>query len=1005
MGALWANRYTTLVVAMLVLFAGVEAYRALPQAVFPEVRFPRVSVFVSDGYLQVHVMLVRVTQPLEQAAKGVRDVTLVRSATTDGMSKIHVFFSRAIRPSTAYLLLEARLAQVPLPRGAHMTERLMMPNIYPFAEYALVSRTQTSSALMPAYAFTIRPRLLDIPGVYTVAGVGRGWPQVQVTLSPRRLMQWHLSSGSVTRFLRARQGPYFAGVAHTFRSQWLLTAAGRPATLAGLRALPVPVGHDTTLPLSALGRIQVGPPPRMRGAAAGRWPHALLIDIAAQAHANVEAVAQQVAHSIASLRRHLPPGDHLIADYDIARLIASSLHDVWLALIIGTLITFGVVFVFLGRADIALATVLVVPLSLGGTFVVLHGLGLGLNVMTLGGLTAAIGALVDHAIVVMEQASHRAHAASAADRLQQALAASGEVLPMMTFATLTSALVFVPLIFLGGTTGILFRQMAVALVSALVISQLVALSVTPLLAGFMSRRMPRAPRRSRAVRRARIVYARLLRRAMRRPLLGVAATAVIALVTYLLLTGLPTAFLPAWNEGIIAVPFRTAPSASARETLDVGRRLLHAALADHAIATGSIIAGQSLGNPRAPANKGDLVLTVRPGYATEAVIAKLRDRFRQLEPSLSMLKLHQMLVTELGNMTGAHSPLDVDLFGSDPRLLAHWAVRLKAALVASHAFSNVSLPAAYSGPAMTFSPRDRALLEGLAPHALAHELEAAFWGRPAGFLLQGSQILPIRVLVPPAPAAAGRIVPEAWARLPGHVSLLPLSDLARGHPVLHQPFINHQNLVPYVDIQLHPRAHEGLNAAAARARRIVGQMALPPSITARLGGYYKEQKASFAQMGVTLVLALLALLVLVGYQLGAQRPALAVLLATAQSAAGALLALRIRGIPLDSTAFLGMLLVFAVVVNNGILIFGQARLYRAVPGRLEVELACRRRLRPILMTMVADIGGFLPLAVGIGHGTDLLKPLATAVMGGLFVATASSLLIGPMLYTGFGRRR
>ncbi len=1003
--ALWANRHTTIVVALLVLFAGVAAYRSLPQAVFPEVRFPRVSVFVSDGYLPVHVMMVRVTEPLEQAAKGLRDVTRVRSVTTNGMSKIHVYFSRAIRPDTAYLLLEARLGQVLLPRGAHVTTRLMMPNIYPFAQYALVSRTRTSSALMPLYAFTIRPQLLDIPGVFTVDDVSRGWPQVQVALSPRRLMQWHLSAGSVVRFLRARQGPYFGGVVHTLHTQWLLTAAGRPATLAALRGLAVPIGPDATVPLASLGRIRIGPPPRLRGGAAGRWPHALLIDIAAQAHANVETVAQGVAQAVAHLRRHLPQGVHLIAIYDVARLITGSLHDVWLALIIGTVITFGVVFLFLGRADIAAATVLVVPLSLAGTFVVLHVLGLGLNIMTLGGLTAAIGALVDHAIVVMEQASHRAHAARAEDRLHEALAASADVLPMMTFATLTSALVFVPLIFLGGTTGILFRQMAIALVTALVISQLVALSVTPLLAGFLSRGSRRAVRRHRAVRRARVLYARLLRRLLRHPGPGLAATALMALATYLIFAGLPTAFLPAWNEGLIAVPYRTAASAGAATTLAVGRRFLRAALADPAIATGSVVAGQSLGNPRAPANKGDLVLTVRHGFATEPVIATLRRRFRALDPSLTMLKLHQMLVTELGNLTGAHSPLDVNLFGPDPVALAHWAERLKAALAASGDFANVSLPAAYSGPALVVTPRARALLQGLAPGALAQQMRAAFWGRRAGFLLRGSQILPIRVRVPPAPPMGGSILPEAWARLPAHVPLVPLSALARAHTLLHQPFINHQNLVPYVDIQLHPRAGEGLNVAAADARGIVRRLALPSSITAHLGGYYRQQTASFLQMGVTLILALLLLLVLVGYQLGALRPALAVLLATAQSALGALVALRLCGIPLDSTAFLGVLLVFAIVVNNGILIFAQARMRHAVPNRLDVELACRRRLRPILMTMVADVGGFLPLAIGIGHGTDLLKPLATAVMGGLSVAILASLLIGPMLYLGFARRR
>ncbi|WP_211306685.1 efflux RND transporter permease subunit [Acidiferrobacter thiooxydans] len=209
--ALWANRHTTALVALLVLAAGTAAFNVLPRSVFPNVNFPRVSVLVSDGYLPVHVMLVRVTEPLEQAAKGVPNVTLVRSTTSNGLSKIHVFFNGAITPNNAYLLLEARLGQVTLPPAAHMSVRLMMPSIYPFAEYALVSQKQTSSAMMPTYAFTLKPRLLDVPGVYTVASIGRGWPQVHVDLSLRRLMSHHIGLSRIVALLRAHQGPYFGG--------------------------------------------------------------------------------------------------------------------------------------------------------------------------------------------------------------------------------------------------------------------------------------------------------------------------------------------------------------------------------------------------------------------------------------------------------------------------------------------------------------------------------------------------------------------------------------------------------------------------------------------------------------------------------------------------------------------------------------------------------------------------------------------------------------------------
>lgn len=1005
--ALWTNRFTLGVVAIFILTAGYLAFRTLPRSVFPNVQFPRVSVLVSDGYLPVKIMLVRVTQPLEQAAKGVPDVTLVRSSTSSGLSKIHVFFDSSVRPNRAFLMLQARLAQVALPPGAHFSIRLMMPNIYPFAEYALVSNTRSSNQMMPTYAFTVKPKLLDVPGVYTVDGIGRGWTHVNVFLDPRRLAARHVRPSQVVQFLKDHQGPYFGGVLSRFRQQFLVTGHGRPETLSGLARLPVPVPGGL-VDLGDLAKITEGPGPRVRGAAVEGWHHALLVDIAAQASADVEAVASNVRMEINRLRKNaLPLHVHLIKDYDFSDLIRQSLGDVWSALLLGTVVTWMVLLLFLRRFDTATATVVIVPLALAATMVLLRVLGLGLNIMTLGGLTAAIGVLVDHAIVVIEQSSHAAARGVPSERRQNALAAAAAVLPMMTFATATSALVFLPLVFLGGTIGILFKQMAIALVGALVISQIVALTITPVLAAILALRAPSGRKTWRWARRGRVFYARSLRRALHHPVIVLPVMLVLALIAGFTFWRLPTAFLPAWDEGVIAVPFRTPVGRSVSDTLAVGRGLMRIAKRNPAVRDASLVVGQSLGNPRTTPNKGDIVIVLhrRRTASTEHVITGLLHSFRAAYPGLLMLKMHQILVTQLGNLSGAHSPLDVDLFGHRPGQLSLWANRAVRVLRATRAFSNVSYGTSSTGPELKLVLRGRGARAGLTPDGLAHQVRAAFWGESAGFLLRGDELLPISVRQHPiGPPSVDHLLPNLWINTPTAPHWRPLSTVARVRMVPSVPFITHQNLVPYADIQLHPKRGLGLNQAAAKARAAIERLHLPPGITSSIAGYYKEQTKSFAQMGVTLAGALGILLILVGIQLGGQRPAISVLFATGLSTVGTLLALLLLGIPLDSTSFLGLLLVFAIVVNNGILIFSEARLHRAIPRPIEIELAARRRLRPILMTMLADVLGFLPLAIGIGRGTDLLKPLATAVMGGLSVAILLSLFVAPMLYVWLLRR-
>ncbi|MDE2088622.1 MAG: efflux RND transporter permease subunit, partial [Gammaproteobacteria bacterium] len=565
---LWSNRYTLGLVAVLVLAAGWVGFVTLPRSVFPDVNFPRVTVLVTNGYMPVNLMLLQVTQPLEQAAKGTQDVTLVRSQTGNGLSKLHVYFGPQVNPNQAFLMLQARLAQVPLPAGSKIRVRPMMPNIFPFAEYALVSDTRTSSQMMPLFAFKVRPALLDVNGVYTVQGIGRGWPQIEVRLDPRRMAQYQLSGARVAEVLRGLQGPYYAGQLYGYHQQFLLVTQSRPATLEALRQAPIPVGppnapqHDRLITLGDLGTVSQTAPPWIRDAAVANYRHALLVDVAAQAGVNVQAVAAQVAHSVAQLRASLPPGVKLVKVYDFSDLVRSSLSDVWTALLLGTAITWGVLLLFLRRLDTALATLVIVPLSMGATLVVLKALGFGLNIMTLGGITAAIGALVDHAIVVIEHAMKRSMRGAADTKRASALAACGDILPVMTLATVTSALVFVPLVFLSGTLGILFRQMALALVVALVISQLVALTLTPVLSAWLAQRYRSSGKKGwRWARRMRVQYDHALRAGLHRPWLAVPVMAVAVLLAGLAWRQLPTAFLPSWDEGAIAVPFR-APTGS-----------------------------------------------------------------------------------------------------------------------------------------------------------------------------------------------------------------------------------------------------------------------------------------------------------------------------------------------------------------------------------------------------------------------------------------------------------
>ncbi len=982
--------------------------RNMPESIFPDVNFPRISVLVHSGRLPVKFMLVQATKPLEAAAEGEPGVRLVRSQTGNGISKITVYFESNIKPHIAYLMLESRLSQVTLPPGSKMTVRLMSPNVYPFAEYALVSNRQgyNSSDMMSVFAFKIRPALLSVKGIYQIEGTGRGWPEVAINLNPLRLAQYHISPENIVKILRSYQGPFFSGVMDAYHKQFVVATTPRPADTKDLSNLMIPVKH-TLLPLKTLGDINISPPPLIREAAVSGYRHALIIDIMPDLNINTVKVAGNISSRIKFLNNRLPKGLKIVSVYNTSRLIHSNLKDVWIALILGGLIALFVVFLFLKRMDGALIALAVIPVSVSLTVVILNALGFGLNIMTLGGLTASIGAMIDHAIVIVERGFHKmkGETGGKADADESALERVGKILPLMTAATITSSIVFIPLIFIHGTLGILFKQMALSIVIALITSQLTALTLTPILTVMLAKRKSGGSGgKIYKKNRLRKIYGYILIKGMRSPRLALPVILALIIAIALSLFYLRTAFLPKWDEGIFVVPFRTPVGSSVAGTERTGKYLMRIAKENPNVKTVSLVVGRSLDNPYSTPNKGDLTIVLRRNRAetTEKIMRELYNKFHNAAPNLIDLNFQQIMVNRLGFLSGSHTPLEVMLFGKSSGALRKYGKTLAGKLRKTGDFQYVNFKSPSAGPEITLTPSNYAAVYGIPPPVIADKVKRLLWGQKAGFLLYGEQVLPVRVFLKKKSASLSELKNWPFTLKNGtHTRLDYISKIRVKKAV---PFITHQNMAPYAYIFIQPVKGEGLSAGAAKARSIIDSMHLPPSVTASIGGYYHSQVKSFKQMAVMLVFALILIFVFFGFQFASQRAAIASMIAIALSGAGALAALLITGIELDSTAFLGILLVFAISTNNAILIFARSRqisgAVNSSPSPSSVFLAARERLRPILMTMLADVFGFLPLAIGIGRGTDLLKPLSVAVMGGLLISVFMSLWLAPVIYGG-----
>ncbi|MDA8158878.1 MAG: efflux RND transporter permease subunit [Deltaproteobacteria bacterium] len=1003
------NKFSIILLSITITAIGLLYAKEMPESIFPDVNFPRVSVLVHSGRLPVKFMLVQATKPLEAAAEGEPGVTLVRSQTGNGISKITVYFQSDIKPHVAYLMLESRLNQVALPPGSKVTVRLMSPNVYPFAEYALVSNLQkyNSSSMMSIFAYKIRPALLSVKGIYQIEGTGKGWPEVKLKLNPLSLAQYRISPENVVKILKSYQGPFFSGVMNIFHKQFVVAATPRPLDIKALSNIMLPVGKHAVLPLKDIGTVSIGSPPLIRESAVTGYHHTILIDIMPDLNINTVKVAKNIREQIRYLNSRMPKGIKIISVYNTSKIIYSNLKDVWIALILGGLIALFVVFLFLRRFTGAIIALAVIPVSVSLTLVVLKMLGYGLNIMTLGGLTAAVGAMIDHAIVIVERGFHKMKGWAQGETIAQesAMKRIGKILPLMTAATITSTIVFIPLIFIGGTLGLLFKQMALSIVIAMITSQAVALTLTPLLTLMLSKRKNSSEKKYIKT-AARKIYGRILIKGMRSPWLALPLILALACIIVISLFYMRTAFLPKWDEGIFVVPFRTPVGTSVAGTERTGKYLMGIAEKNPSVQKVSLVVGRSLDNPYSTPNKGDLTIVLKRSRkeTTGKIMRLLYEKFHKAAPDLIDLNMQQIMVNRLGFLSGSHAPLEVMLFGKSSNALRKYGKNLADKLKKSGYFQYVNFKSPSAGPEITLTPSYYAASYGISPHSAADKVKRLLWGQNAGLMLSGEQVLPIRVyILHKKNLSFAQLKNWPFTLKNGtHTRLNYISVLKIKKSV---PFITHQNMAPYAYIFIRPKKGEGLSAGAAFARKIIDSMHLPASITASVGGYYRTQVKSFNRMAVMLAFALLLILVFFGFQFASQRAAVASMTAIALSGAGALAALLITGIDLDSTAFLGILLVFAISTNNAILIFSRSRQIsgnaaNASPSPSSVFLAARERLRPILMTMLADIFGFLPLAFGIGRGTDLLKPLSVAVMGGLFVSVFMSLWLAPVIYSG-----
>jgi multidrug efflux pump subunit AcrB len=1056
----WLSRmsHTIFFLVVVLSLAGVYAAFQVPTSVFPETNFPRVVIGVDNGVMPVEQMQVTVTKPIEDAINSVPGLLTIRSITSRGSAEVDLFFDWNVDIVRTLQLTDSALSKIrqTLPATAIISTNRLSFATFPILGYALTSDRDAAgndlvspTQLWEIATYDLKPPLNRVAGVSTVIVQGGKVPEYHIVPDLARMQNAGVTLTDLVNAVEASNIIDSPGLYEANHELILALVGAQAHDAAHLGSLVVKTTpNGAPVHVSDIADVRLGTLPVYTTVTANGRP-SVLINLTRQLSSNTVQVANAVADEVSTLRSKLPAGTHLEPFYDQSELVRESIASVRDAILIGLLLACVILFLFLRDWSSSLVAGLVIPVTVCVTILFLWIIGESFNLMTLGGLAAAIGLVIDDAIVVVENiVVHRDAGLSRVNAVRKAIS---EITTPLVFSTITPVVVFLPLIAVAGVTGNFFRALAITMTASLITSLALALSWTPALSlAFLSHSRPVAetpgPSADQSdatrfdlakdeqvahaesgpmMRRVLTTHARVLTWTLTRPVALALVCLGLIVATYFAYNALGSDLLPEMDEGAFILDYLTPAGTSLSET---NRVLTHVEQILHNTPEVEITSrrtGMQLGlTAVTEANSGDITvrLKTKRDRDIDEVIADVRARILKSEPTLDF-EFTQVLQDMIDDLSNSPEPIQIKLFSSDAALLNQLGPRVEAAIkkIPGVVDTQNGVDNTISGPATSFQvdPVLAARL-GFTPTEVAEDATAILDGLPtADPMIVNGRPYTVRVRLPDqSRASLDSIQNTVFNSSSGHTA--SLGSLAQVTQLPPQNEILRQNLQQYISVTGRLQGSD-LGTAMQQVQATVQGLHIPSSVRVEYGGTYEEQQKSFRDLLRVLILALALVFAVLLAEFRNFAAPIAILTSSVLSISGVVLALLITRTDFNVASFMGLIMVIGIVAKNGILLLDADEKFRA---QTEIELlgnpdafanrdlareamlhAAQRRLRPIVMTAIAAVCGMLPLAFAIGAGSQMLQPLAIAVIGGLLISVALSLIVTPAIYYRLTRSR
>jgi CzcA family heavy metal efflux pump len=1006
----WTARFLKSILFVVVALAALGAYLAsnIPIAVFPATNFPRIVVGVDNGVMPIDQMQVTVTRPIEEAVNTVPGLDHVQSITSRGSAEIDLFFNWRVDMFQTLQYVNAALARIQtmLPPTANITTNRLTFAAFPIMGYSLTSSTVPQTQLWELATYNLKPQLNRLPGVSSVIVQGGQEPEFEIQPDPAKLVETQITIPTLLDAVSKSNLIDSPGLIERNHQLVLALVSGQARTtdeIGGIVAKTTQTG--TPIRIRDVAVVGRSVKPVYTVVTADGKP-AVLLNIFRQPDSNTVAVADAVHTAIEQLRKSLPGGTKLESFYDQSELVRDSIQSVRDAILIGLILAAAILVLFLRDWGTSVVAGLVIPATLAVTFIALRLMGESFNLMTLGGLAAAVGLVIDDAIVVVENIVM--HRDAGQDRSEAIRSALREIRKPLVGSTVTPIVVFLPLISVTGVTGTFFRALALTVGVALLTSLVLALSWTPALSHLLLR-SKRTGYADETTGRLTRVYAHTIKAALAYPLVLSGICVLLVGVSFVCYQSLGSDLLPTMDEGGFVLDYLMPAGASLADTNQVLVEVENILHRIREVESTSRRTGLQLGLATVTeANTGDISVKLKPQprRGVEEVIADVREQVNKRFPQLDT-DFTQILQDQIGDLTSSPDPIQIKLFSENLDLLQQWAPKVADAIKTIPAVKDVKngIEDTISGPALIFNvDQSVAARAGFTPQEVELDASAIISGEPATVpVVNNGRAYTLRVRFPEATRATLEAIRNTLlVSAAGRVATLGTLATIQNDPG--QLEVRRENLQREVAVSGRLQGMS-LGTGVALVQKKVAALHLPPAIRVVYGGLYQEQQSSFRDLLFVLAAATILVFTVLLIEFGDFAAPAAILASALLSTSGVFFALFVTNTTFNLSSFMGLIMVVGIVAKNGILLLDADQKFRAEGAnpREAMIQAGERRLRPILMTALATIAGMIPLSLAIGAGSQMLQPLAIAVIGGILASMVLSLVVTPAVYSALAR--